>query len=192
MPENVAVSKGNSRSETWFVGQWFPNALQTQPSGGYMPKAGSDQTFRFDPSHLVGPFAANPITMPDGQPPVGKENSMTLYARVDLSGQPIEAEGSSLAFLLRANLLPPHPVQESNRAVRVGSAPFHSAWRRDIERQVIIIHDRLRPIIDRPLRHPCSVTHLIHGCPAIHDEFQQLHGIYFHLSQRRTRLFLAR
>ena len=85
----------------------------------------------------------------------------------------------------------PLPAKEPNRLVRFVLTPCHSRWRRDIERQMIVTHDLLRPIIDRSFGHPCLLAHLIHRSPTRHDELQQLHEINLHLSQGRRPLLVS-
>ena len=86
---------------TWFGGQWFPDTLLMQQGRGYLLKVASAQTFRYDPetpASAPAGFVVGGSGIPDWQPPTGRENSMTLYARVELSGQRMETDGSLLGI----------------------------------------------------------------------------------------------
>jgi hypothetical protein len=100
LANNDLLKSQTDGTATWFGGQWFPDTLLMQPGRGYLLRVASDQTFRYDPAPPAGapagPMALSAGSGPGWQVPVGKENSMTLYARVELSGQRMETDGSLL------------------------------------------------------------------------------------------------
>ena len=108
LTNNDLLKSQTDGTATWFGGAWFPDTLLMQPGRGYLLKVASEQTFRYDPAPPAGtpagpPAAFAPLGLaassgPGWQAPVGKENSMTLYARVELSGQRMETDGSLLGI----------------------------------------------------------------------------------------------
>ena len=71
--------------------------------------------------------------------------------------------------------------KRSMASLRQQNTLLISPGRRHIKRQMIVAHDRLRPVINGPLRHSRPLTHFIHRPPAVHDELQQLPWVDLHL-----------
>lgn len=121
-PSNNDLIKGQyNGSATFFDGEWYASSYELSPGRGYLIKLTTAQSFAYDTSPSAMPLPT-PITNegedltpfpggevevseapaaapPNWQAPSGKENSMTIYAVVEIGGQRVEASDAQLAIL---------------------------------------------------------------------------------------------
>lgn len=121
-PSNNDLIKGQyNGSATFFDGEWYARSYELSPGRGYLIKLTTAQSFAYDTSPSAMP-SPTPITnegedltpfpggeveeseapaaaVPNWQAPSGKENSMTIYAVVEIGGQRVEASDAQLAIL---------------------------------------------------------------------------------------------
>lgn len=121
-PSNNDLIKGQyNGSATFFDGEWYASSYELSPGRGYLIKLTTAQSFAYDTSPSAMP-SPGPITnegedltpfpggevevseapaaaVPNWQAPSGKENSMTIYAVVEIGGQRVEASDAQLAIL---------------------------------------------------------------------------------------------
>lgn len=121
-PSNNDLIKGQyNGSATFFDGEWYASSYELSPGRGYLIKLTTAQSFAYDTSPSAmpspGPIAnegedltpfpggeaeeseAPAAAPPNWQAPSGKENSMTIYAVVEIGGQRVEALDAQLAIL---------------------------------------------------------------------------------------------
>lgn len=105
LADNDLVKSQQDGTATFFGGQWFPGTVMIQPGRGYLLRLAQAQSFAYDgmAGASAAPMAFEPeasetaSAAPGWMAPVGKENSMTVYAAVQIDGAPVTATGSLLA-----------------------------------------------------------------------------------------------
>ncbi|HRJ08826.1 MAG TPA: choice-of-anchor D domain-containing protein [Prosthecobacter sp.] len=105
LADNDLVKSQQDGTATFFGGQWFPGTVMMQPGRGYLLRLAQAQSFAYDGTNgaLSAPLALEPEASgtasadPGWMAPLGKENSMTVYAAIQMDGAPVTSIGSLLA-----------------------------------------------------------------------------------------------